>query len=850
MSDGEGKIVLAELPQDNYRILIKECYEFQSLEQEINLFEVSEGNSAVEYVWLHKPEQAFIRIELFSVQEKWECPVAEADVQVMNARNTNSITVKESSSRSGKYEALVDPDEYLIFIKKYQFVSQKRTLKAVSGQNVVKVVLQHGDHDPSQDIQQYIRTKTHQSVMLTKKPKYLKPPSAQNLHFHQIYEIGHLYFIDKLSAQPISGASVKIFEHTTNKIFSHTSLEDGSVKLFSSSLSMGKIVVEQPQYYTTEFEYGSGKHVDLRNNKQNTLDVIPRPAGRTVEFLLNSNLDLYIKTPDNQVRCENQTKYPNMSHLSLQPSFWHTRGVYTIFTTFSEPNPALELKVLMTDSIHTLKIATLDQINTVPTYWICGTFHNFTFNDFDISCSSEEFLNMPTLVQPIAYPLRYFQPPTEYFDSTIHQFYNNSTIMLQDGTFLQGGKKTMVLQHDIVGIIGSAIFLKNLTVMREQEEMELRVSNLDNMLRFDEDEPELFQGVAVLKAVCVEGDLLFACFENRCEVGIFKWPSCAGVGYFRENNSEVEFLVKGMISISQRGNGMDNLKLWQVDIINKPPPVRLVKSSRTRWRINCVESVNDELVIGMQQSIGVYNKKTLQLVSQILCENPTMIQIQDECMVTLNDQSVVCIYQNQQLVRSFSSPLKMYAHHPLPFRSSNHLFKDESNLFAITQQGYVAFWQNVIQQPQPQSQYLLDPIIPLQLGEVALVLQCDFTPTLVIMDYQGNSLDNLAKITTITDQYNVLFPSLEHPLRVGFSFDQLDRLAQYTIKLYYATPTKTTSYPEVCIQKLQKGYCYLGLLTESTFICHNSLHPSDSVIPANIFQLQYQILACTQLGPE
>ncbi len=44
-----------------------------------------------------------------------------------------------------------------------------------------------------------------------------------------------------LTGEPVVNANVKVYEETTNKIFSYYTNEDGKCKLHSSNISAGKI---------------------------------------------------------------------------------------------------------------------------------------------------------------------------------------------------------------------------------------------------------------------------------------------------------------------------------------------------------------------------------------------------------------------------------------------------------------------------------------------------------------------------------------------------------------------------------------------------------------------------------
>jgi hypothetical protein len=49
--------------------------------------------------------------------------------------------VKETSSNSGIYEILIEPDSYWLFIKKFGYLTQKKTITAKAGEQVLKYSL-------------------------------------------------------------------------------------------------------------------------------------------------------------------------------------------------------------------------------------------------------------------------------------------------------------------------------------------------------------------------------------------------------------------------------------------------------------------------------------------------------------------------------------------------------------------------------------------------------------------------------------------------------------------------------------------------------------------------------------
>jgi hypothetical protein len=49
---------------------------------------------------------------------------------------------------------------------------------------------------------------------------------------------------------------------------------------------MGKVMIEHPGYYLKEQDYGTAKPMDLRNNKETIVYLIPKPLPGTMGFIL------------------------------------------------------------------------------------------------------------------------------------------------------------------------------------------------------------------------------------------------------------------------------------------------------------------------------------------------------------------------------------------------------------------------------------------------------------------------------------------------------------------------------------------------------------------------------------
>lgn len=103
----------------------------------------------------------------------------------------------------------------------------------------------------------------------------------------------------------VSGAQVKIHEDTTNKLYAHTTNQQGCCKLLCSTLAAGKLTLEHPDYFSRIIEYGLTRPLDLRHNRKNLLHLTARPFPGEIEFLLSTQADnvptIYMLTPGGQV---------------------------------------------------------------------------------------------------------------------------------------------------------------------------------------------------------------------------------------------------------------------------------------------------------------------------------------------------------------------------------------------------------------------------------------------------------------------------------------------------------------------------------------------------------------------
>jgi hypothetical protein len=136
----------------------------------------------------------------------------------------------------------------------------------------------------------------------TKRSKFLKPPSASNVKLLSLLELGSITIVDIFTRQPIPKVQIKIFEDTTNKVFSYQSSEDGRCKVYQSSLQAGHLLLEHDLYYERKEIYGTNKPIDLKNTRDSLLALIKRPLENEVEFLIKGPgmPNIYIKGHDNR----------------------------------------------------------------------------------------------------------------------------------------------------------------------------------------------------------------------------------------------------------------------------------------------------------------------------------------------------------------------------------------------------------------------------------------------------------------------------------------------------------------------------------------------------------------------
>lgn len=118
-------------------------------------------------------------------------------------------------------------------------------------------------------------------------------------------------------------------------MFAYQTNEEGKCKVYQSSLQVGHILLEHPDFYERNDLYGTGKVVDLRNTKDSILPLIRRPLENDIEFLIKgqSMPNFYVRHPDGTITiATSATKYPEerLAHFRL-PQL-KQKGVYTVFT--------------------------------------------------------------------------------------------------------------------------------------------------------------------------------------------------------------------------------------------------------------------------------------------------------------------------------------------------------------------------------------------------------------------------------------------------------------------------------------------------------------------------------------
>ncbi|CAD8155673.1 unnamed protein product [Paramecium pentaurelia] len=299
----DGRISLKNVPLDVYEVIIEETNDFLSKTHLINLFQLNNEDLPLDQlIELQKQTHSCIVVIVLCQL----AAVTECKVEIVPMKGGKDAVLKESPLGSGKYEIVVEPDQFTIFVKKPGYLVYQDQITTKAGvcefkYELIKANTQEEGYDPVQDALDKKHAIKPSSDLKIKKPKYLQPPSA---HQNQINLI-QFQFIDLVTKYPVPNVYIKVHDELNNKLYSYRSNEKGICKaLLQNKINKGKIFIQHVEYYDQIKEINE-QH-PLSTNSINNFHIIHKPQqSQLVVLLVNKPnegfLNFYIILENKQV---------------------------------------------------------------------------------------------------------------------------------------------------------------------------------------------------------------------------------------------------------------------------------------------------------------------------------------------------------------------------------------------------------------------------------------------------------------------------------------------------------------------------------------------------------------------
>ncbi|CAK61849.1 unnamed protein product (macronuclear) [Paramecium tetraurelia] len=391
----DGRIALRNVPLDVYEVIIEETNDFLSKNYKIDLFSLHNNDLPLDQtIELQKQTNSCILV----IVHCQLAPVTECRVEIVPIRGGKDAVLKESPSGSGKYEIIVEPDHFKIYVKKTGYLVYKDQITTSAGVCEFKFELtnardQEEGYDPVQDALNKRRAAQSSSDLTVQKPRYLQPPS---INLNQINLI-QFQFIDMVYKNPVPNVYIKVEDQTNNKLYSYRSNERGICKaLLQNKITKGKIFIQNVEYYDEIKEINEQYPLSL--NTINYYYIIRKPQQSQLEVLIVNQpnegfLNFYIILENKQVIQSDQD--------IEQPQQNPADGIQIIrFSNLQNKRDILQLVAclpkLKMDSVKEMYVLTPNQIQKYqlpkvpseqgtlyPYFWILGSLKE-PYEAFDV----------------------------------------------------------------------------------------------------------------------------------------------------------------------------------------------------------------------------------------------------------------------------------------------------------------------------------------------------------------------------------------------------------------------------------------------------------------------------------
>ncbi|CAD8074053.1 unnamed protein product [Paramecium primaurelia] len=389
----DGRIVLTHVPLDVYEVIIEETNDFLRKTHLINLFQLTNDDLPLDQVIeLNKQTHSCIVVSVNSEL----VPITECRVEIIPLKGGKEAVLKESPPGSAKYEIVVEPNQFQIFIKKIGFQIFQGKIQTSSGvceytYSIEKANQPDEGYDPVQDALDKKNSIKPSNDLKIRKPKYLQPPSGQQNEINLI----QFSFIDLVDKTPVPNVYIKVVDEINKKLYSYRSNEYGICKaLIQKKITKGRIIINHPLYYDMSKEINE---TQILNSNPIKYYIIKKPQQNSLIVLIVNKpneefLNFYIIQENKQVIQEDQDilqiQNPNdgiqlIKFLNLQ----NKKDILQLVACLPKLNmdQVQEMYVLTPDRIEKCNLPILPEEQGIlyPYFWILGSLKE-PYEVFDV----------------------------------------------------------------------------------------------------------------------------------------------------------------------------------------------------------------------------------------------------------------------------------------------------------------------------------------------------------------------------------------------------------------------------------------------------------------------------------
>ncbi|CAK66291.1 unnamed protein product (macronuclear) [Paramecium tetraurelia] len=311
-TNNQGYIKLEDVPVDVYVVEVHESNDYLNEQLLLNMVEMAEqSNDTMQVVIkLRKQTHSYLDIKIFSQQG---ATLTEAKITITNLQTQESMLSREIEP--GRYEAILEPNQYTFTIQKRGYKELSQTIDAVQGVNEFKLIMEVDPNDqqpikppqsakqlqpiqkPSsarptsasrsqqgnntaqsqqqmskqqqsqqqqQQQQQQLPPKPksqQQSIQSYEQPEYMEPTKQEAISNPNRpisgYKSTQVFIYDPYTNLPIEGVQVILNEESTKQSQTYVTDQEGTCRIILQGVLEGKMVIQTEGYFPIVEEYGT-----------------------------------------------------------------------------------------------------------------------------------------------------------------------------------------------------------------------------------------------------------------------------------------------------------------------------------------------------------------------------------------------------------------------------------------------------------------------------------------------------------------------------------------------------------------------------------------------------------------